>query len=95
MARHAGVLKGVLRGVVLLILLSLLWWWVNLPRTPRQFFEVRCSTCHRLPDLCRYSPDQRAGIVVTMRTRQGADNVIDDEEAEIITTFLKERLECP
>lgn len=96
MARHAGGLKrAALRAVVLLLALSGLWWWINLPRTPVQYFEVRCSTCHRLPDLCPYTPEQRQGIVVTMRTRHGADDIIDDDEARIIGTYLKERLECP
>jgi len=95
MAGHAGGLRIVFRAIVLLLALSGIWWWINLPRTPAQFFTVRCSTCHRLPDLCPYTPKQRAGIVVTMRSQHGAADIIDDEEAQIISAFLKERLECP
>lgn len=80
-----------------LIVFWLGWWWIQLPRTPEQFFQVRCSTCHDLPldDLCRRSLDERAGIVDTMRTLHGADQVIDKEEALIITTYLKETFTCP
>ncbi|HHH39709.1 MAG TPA: hypothetical protein ENK50_09055 [Sedimenticola sp.] len=88
-------MKHLLRGLLLLLALSLAWWWSQLPRTPGEFFRARCSTCHRLPDLCRYTPRQRAEIVVTMRTQHGADDVIDDEEARVITGYLEEGLDCP
>lgn len=95
MARHAGGLRFVFGALVLLLALYLVSWWIGLPRTPREFFQARCSTCHRLPDLCPYTPVQREDIVVTMRTQHGAGDIIDDEEAQIIGTFLKEQLECP
>jgi hypothetical protein len=66
------------------------WWWINLPRTPQEFFMVRCSTCHKLPDLAKYKQEDMAGIVRTMRTKHGAEKVIDEGEAEIITRFLEE-----
>lgn len=67
------------------------WWWINLPRTPEEFFRVRCSTCHKLPDLSKYKRDDMAAIVRTMRLKHGASKVIDDEEANIITRYLEER----
>ncbi len=67
------------------------WWWINLPRTPEEFFKVRCSTCHKLPDLSKYKKDDMAGIVRTMRLKHGADKVIDENEAEIIARYLEER----
>ncbi|CAA6603662.1 exported hypothetical protein [Rhodospirillaceae bacterium LM-1] len=74
---------------VLLALASLGWWWITLPRTPEEFFKIRCATCHKLPDLSGYKRDEIAGIVRTMRTKNGADKVIDDDEAEIITRYLE------
>ena len=82
---------------VLLIVIWLGWWWIHLPRTPEEFFKVRCSTCHDLPlaDLCRRSRAERTGIVNTMRKLHGADQVIDKQEARIITNYLKETFTCP
>jgi len=88
------------RCVLVLILLPAIlfgWWWSNLPRTPKEYFQVRCANCHDLPskDLCKRSREERAGIVHTMRTLHGAAEVIDDGEAMIITTYLKESFTCP
>lgn len=80
--RIAGVAGG-------LVVAGSLWWWITLPRTPEEFFKARCSACHKLPDLARYKKDDMAGIVRTMRTKNGADKVIDAEEAEIITRYLE------
>jgi mono/diheme cytochrome c family protein len=65
------------------------WWWITLPRTPEEFFLARCSACHKLPDLTKYKKDDIEGIVRTMRTKNGANKVIDEEEAEIITRYLE------
>ena len=69
-------------------------WWSLMPRTPEALFRLRCSSCHALPDLCRYAPDQRAGIVSAMRTRRGADQVIDEFEAHAISRYLGEEMPC-
>lgn len=71
------------------------WWWRSIPRTPKDLFRVRCSTCHALPNLCVYHPGRRPAIVMTMRRERGAAAVIDDAEAQLITTYLKNDLKCP
>ncbi len=76
-------------GAAFLLMGLAAWWWITLPRTPEKFFLVRCSSCHKLPDLTKYKKDDIEGIVRTMRTKNGADKVIDDEEAEIITRYLE------
>lgn len=75
--------------VAALALAGFAWWWITLPRTPEEFFKARCGNCHKLPDLTKYRKDDMEGIVRTMRTKNGADKVIDDEEAEIITRYLE------
>jgi mono/diheme cytochrome c family protein len=79
-----------------LLMIWLAWWWFHLPRTPQQFFQVRCSACHVLPlaDLCKRSREERAGIVHAMRSLHGADEVIDDDEARIISTYIEESFTC-
>lgn len=72
-----------------LILVGFSWWWITLPRTPEEFFKARCSACHKLPNLAKYKKDDIEGIVRTMREKNGAKAVIDDEEAEIITRYLE------
>ena len=83
--------------VALSFLLWLAWWWINLPRTPQEYFEVRCSACHELPlkDLCNRSLQERASIVTTMRVLHGADEVISEKEARTIRNYLKENFRCP
>ncbi|MBF0267730.1 MAG: cytochrome c [Alphaproteobacteria bacterium] len=71
------------------VLIGLVWWWITLPRTPEELYKARCAACHKLSDLSGYKKDEIEGIVRTMRTRNGADKVIDDEEAIIITRYLE------
>lgn len=74
-----------------------LWWWMAQPRTPEELFRVRCSTCHELRTvrICEFAPELRPAIVETMRRMHGADEVINDEEAESIRHFLEVSLVCP
>jgi mono/diheme cytochrome c family protein len=65
------------------------WWWSR-PRTPEALYQARCAACHALPDLSRYRAADMAGIVATMRARNGADAVIDEEEARVIVRYLKQ-----
>ena len=79
---------------------ALVWagyWWATLPRTPKQLFEVRCSTCHELRSarVCEFAPQLRAAIVDTMLRLHGADKVIGDAEAPMIKRYLEESLPCP
>jgi hypothetical protein len=65
------------------------WSYIDRPQTPREFFDVRCSECHKLPDLSRYKMSDYRVIVTTMREKNGARRVITDEEAEIIIEYLE------
>jgi len=65
------------------------WWWSR-PRTPQELYEARCASCHALPDLSHFGRDDMARIVATMRSRNGADAVIDEEEARIIVRYLEQ-----
>jgi hypothetical protein len=65
------------------------WSWIDRPKTPREFFDVRCSECHTLPDLSRYKTSDYRVIVTTMREQNGARRVITDEEAVIIIEYLE------
>ncbi len=58
------------------------------PRTPEEMFNVRCSTCHDLPDLEGYTTRERRGIVMTMLTEKGADKVITPDEAREIIGYI-------
>ena len=85
--------------IALLLVCGLLgwaWWW-HQPKTPKALFLVRCSRCHELrrERLCEFAPSLRPAIVGVMRREHGADDVIGEEEAEMIETYLRERLECP
>ncbi|ROR31968.1 cytochrome c [Inmirania thermothiophila] len=71
------------------------WWWSAQPRTPAELFRTRCATCHELPDVCVFAPADRPSIVDTMRSANGADAVIDPEEAARIKAYLREGLKCP
>lgn len=66
------------------------WWWWSLPRTPEELYRNRCSNCHRLQSIDTYPREDMRAIVKTMRERNGAAAVIDDEEAEIIIRYLEE-----
>lgn len=68
---------------------SAAWWWSR-PRTPEALYRIRCAACHALPDLSRYAATDMGQIVATMRARNGADAVIDEEEAELIVRYLEQ-----
>lgn len=90
--------NGVRAGAVVVAVMLLAtggWWWLNIPRTAKELFRVRCSTCHALPNLCVYHPERRPAIVTTMLRERGAAAVIDDTEAQLITAYLKGDLVCP
>jgi len=69
-------------------------WWSSAPRTPEALYRARCASCHPLADACRYAPRERGEIVHVMRARQGAAAVIDDEEARVISRYMRETLRC-
>lgn len=77
-------------------LLAWAWWW-HQPKTPEALFQVRCSSCHELrrERLCEFAPSLRPAIVGVMRREHGADEVIDEREAVMIETYLRERFICP
>jgi len=77
-------------GVALASTLGVATWWWSKPRTPEALYRARCAACHALPDLCRYAAEDMAEIVATMRTRNGADAVIDEEEAQAIVRYLEQ-----
>lgn len=68
---------------------SAAWWWSQ-TRTPEALYRIRCAACHALPDLSRYAANDMAEIVAAMRARNGADAVIDEEEAELIVRYLEQ-----
>lgn len=84
-------------GLGLAAVAVLVYWWWNLPRTPEELFQVRCSSCHELQisRLCEFAQDLRPGIVQIMRDKHGADEVISEREAVLIRHYLKENFRCP
>ncbi|WP_428605264.1 hypothetical protein [Sedimenticola sp.] len=82
---------------MMILFLAVFAWWSMLPRTPRELFLARCSSCHelRIARLCEFEPALRPAIVEVMRREHGADQVISDEEALAIRDYLKESLICP
>lgn len=74
--------------VACLVLVAVGWWWWEQPKTPKEMFEVRCSTCHVLPDLSRFEDHQISPMVQTMREKHGAADVIDEQEAEMIVDYV-------
>ncbi|UCH74285.1 MAG: cytochrome c [Rhodospirillales bacterium] len=72
-----------------LVLIAGVWLWTDIPRTPRQLYESRCSACHALADLSRRPSDELVNIIETMRHRNGAASVISETEAEEIVAYLK------
>jgi len=84
-------------GLVLAAVAGSVYWWWNLPRTPEELFQVRCSSCHelRIPRLCEFDQDLRPCIVRMMRNEHGADEVISKREAVLIQHYLKETFRCP
>ncbi|MEJ2455115.1 MAG: hypothetical protein P8103_13295 [Candidatus Thiodiazotropha sp.] len=87
---------AVVIALPLLCLTAWAWWW-HQPKTPEALFRVRCSSCHELrrERLCEFAPSLRPAIVGVMRREHGADEVIGEEEAVVIETYLRERFECP
>lgn len=79
-------------GVVAAALLAgwTVWDRARLLDDPRRLFLMRCSTCHKLPDLSQFRGEDMNGIVRTMRVKNGADKVISEAEAEVITRYLEE-----
>jgi hypothetical protein len=82
-------MAGIAGLAVVAVAGNAVWSWINRPQTPREFFEVRCSECHKLPDLSRYKMSDYRVIVTTMREQNGARRVITDEEAVIIIDYLE------
>jgi mono/diheme cytochrome c family protein len=78
-----GAIIGVIGG-------ALGWWW-NQPRTPEELYKARCAACHALPDLSSYAPEDMASIVDTMRQQNGAADVISENEAAKIITYLENK----
>ena len=85
----------ILTGLVVVIWVAC--WRINLPDTPAELFQERCSSCHELRSdkLCDFAPHLRATIVDTMRHLHGADKVISEDEARVIRRYLEESLSCP
>lgn len=75
-------------GVVCVLFVIIGWWWLEQPKTPKEMFEVRCSSCHVLPDLSRFEDHQIQPMVETMREKHGAAEVINDQEAEMIVDHI-------
>jgi hypothetical protein len=71
------------------------WYWALQPKTPRELFEVRCSSCHALPDLTDYRREDMAPLVDFMRTHNGASRVISDGEAPRIVAYLEQLKGAP
>ena len=81
--RVAAVITG------LLAIIAGAWWWANIPRTPAELYEARCSSCHALADFSRHRSEDMVAIIETMRHRNGAASVISETEAEEIIEYLK------
>lgn len=81
--RVAAVITG------LLIVVAGAWWWASVPRTPKELYEARCSSCHALADLSRLRAEDMVAIIETMRHRNGAASVISETEAKEIVEYLK------
>ena len=63
-------------------------WYQSEPKTPKEMFEVRCLTCHDLPDLSQFTTRERRGIVMTIIRERGAGKVITPAEAEQIIAYI-------
>lgn len=73
----------------LLVVIVGVWWWAGIPRTPKELYEARCSSCHALADLSRHRSEDMVAIIETMRHRNGAASVISETEAEEIIEYLR------
>lgn len=67
------------------------------PLSDQELFEVRCSTCHPLQreKICAISANLRPNVVKMMRRVHGADQEINQQEADRIGLYLQERVICP
>jgi len=79
-------------GMALTSSLGVAAWWWSRPRTPEALYRARCAACHALPDLSRFAAADMAGIVAIMRSRNGADDVIDEQEAKVIVRYLEQAM---
>jgi mono/diheme cytochrome c family protein len=80
-----------LLAVCITLVVALIGFWLqpyNQPASPRELFEVRCSTCHASPDLQGYTAREKRGIVMTMLRERGADKVISNDEAAQIIGYI-------
>jgi mono/diheme cytochrome c family protein len=73
----------------LLVVIAGVWWWAGIPRTPKELYETRCSSCHALADFSRHRSEDMVAIIETMRHRNGAASVISETEAEEIIEYLR------
>jgi len=83
-------------AIVTIVVLVIAVAWVSLrpPLAARELYEQRCTSCHILPDMCRFPSSQRAVIVQNMRIQQQANQVITETELARIIKYLQERLPC-
>ena len=81
--RVAAVITG------LLVVIAGVGWWASIPRTPKELYEARCSSCHALADLSQHRSEDLVAIIETMRHRNGAASVISESEAAEIIGYLK------
>ncbi|HED12250.1 MAG TPA: hypothetical protein ENI62_01080 [Gammaproteobacteria bacterium] len=81
-------------GVLALAVMAVIWVSLRPSLTPQELFQERCTACHILPDMCRFTPQKRAAVVQTMRIQQQAEDVINDTESANIIKYLSEQLAC-
>ena len=81
--RVAAVITG------LLVVIAGVGWWASIPRTPKELYEARCSSCHALADLSQHRSEDMVAIIETMRHRNGAASVISESDAAEIIEYLK------
>ncbi len=78
----------VLPFLVITILALLVTKWINMPRTPKEFFEKRCTNCHDLPDLTEYTAEEIPKLVDFMRNSKNAKRYISEDEAIVIIDYI-------
>ncbi len=88
--------KAALPVLIVLLILSGIYWWRQQPETPQQMFEVRCASCHELQieKLCEFPSELRADIVDVMRRDHGAAEVISEHEARLIQQYFRGEFRC-
>ena len=67
-----------------------LFYWSEMPGTPHELYEKRCTACHQLPDLSDYQCHELAPLVDFMRKHNGANRIITDREAQMIIGYLED-----